>query len=125
MAGKRFLRDRVLDNMLDEIRSISEKVTDTEFPSFIFSQSISAISEMYETNKVVLQHLEDAIEKMRETHVEGEILETVVESAAHIQIGLMSIHSALKGDLDSLMDSIETLKDSLSILKGNEDSAKK
>lgn len=121
MAYKRFFRERVLDNMLVEIRYISEKVTDTEFPSFIFSQSISAVSEMYETNKVVLQLLEDAIEKMRETHVEGEILETVVESAAHIQIGLMSIHTALKRDLDSLMNSIETLKDSLSILKDNDE----
>ena len=119
--GKRFLRDRVLDNMLEEIRAISDKVTDTEFPSFIFSHSISAISEMYETNKVVLQHLEDAIEKMRETNVKGEVLETVVESAAHIQIGLMSIHTALKGDLDSLMNSIETLKSSLDVLKINTD----
>jgi hypothetical protein len=112
---KRFLRDNVLDDMLNEIRSISDRVSDSQFPTLMFSQSITAISEMYESNKIVLEHLEDVIEQMREKDINDDVMDKVVEAAAHVQIGLMSIHASLKSDIDTLLSSIETLKNSLGI----------
>jgi hypothetical protein len=114
--SKRFLRDNVLDDMLHEIRVISDRVTEAEFPTLMFTQSITAISEMYETNKIILEHLETIIEQVRDDSPKEDILQKAVEAAAHVQIGLVSVHTALKQDIDTLMSSIESLKDSLGMM---------
>ncbi|MBD3267892.1 hypothetical protein GF373_14585 [bacterium] len=117
--SKRFLRDNILDEMLHEIRNISETITDSQFPTLMFSQSLAAISEMYETNKTVLHHLEEVIEQLREKEVDDQVLDQVVNAAAHVQIGLMSVHSALKNDVESLLNGIESLRSTLEIEEKN------
>lgn len=119
--SKRFLRDNILDEMLHEIRNISETITDSQFPTLMFSQSLAAISEMYETNKTVLHHLEEVIEQLREKEVDDQVLDQVVNAAAHVQIGLMSVHSALKNDVESLLNGIESLRSTLEIEEKNKE----
>ncbi len=119
MTKTRFLRDHTLDEMLDEIRLISEKVSNSNFPSMIFSNSVSSLSELYESNKIVLQHLEDAIEQIRGQHPPDEILDKIVEAAAHVQLGLVSVHNALKQDVNSLLKVLTQMENSLSTTDDN------
>lgn len=115
MSHKRFLRDHTLDSMLDEIRAISGKLSQRVFPGLIFSQSLESLTEMYETNRIVLQKLELAIESLRKSNENEEALNSIVEAAAHVQIGLVTIHNALKEDVGLLLQQISDLKDVLGI----------
>lgn len=116
MGKKRFLRDRMLDDMLSEIRNVAEKVGDTKFPSLLFTNSLRSIAEMYETNKHVLQGLEHTIEQIRSSPEDKEeLIDNIVEAAAHIQIGLVSMHEALREDVKDMMKMIEKLKESIDL----------
>lgn len=115
MAMKRFLRDNILDEMLEEIRMISGKTAETGFPTLVFSQALISLSELYETNKVVLKHLEEVIDRLRHSNVETETIDQVVEAAAHIQVGLVTVHNALKKDVQTILDGIDMLRKNLNI----------
>ena len=99
--------------MLEEIRMISGKTSDSGFPTMVFSQALVSLSELYETNKVVLVHLEKVIDQLRKEGVRTEIVERVVEAAAHIQVGLVTVHNALKKDVQTIVEGIETLRKKL------------
>ncbi|MFB3789523.1 MAG: hypothetical protein ACE15F_24460 [bacterium] len=116
MLKKRFLRDNVLDEMLSEIRRISENVKENRFPSLVFSKSLLSLSDLYETNKIVLQRLEGIIGHLRK-HPSGneEIIGEVVEAAAHIQLGLVSVHNALTQDIRGILDGIQDLREILGL----------
>lgn len=109
---KRFLRDNTLHTMLNEIQLISNKVSTTDIPNLMFTQSLTSISELYETNMLVLQRLEQAIEEVRANESPDVVLERLVEAAAHVQMGLVSVHGALKEDINTLLDMVVKLQDS-------------
>ncbi len=113
MAKVRFLRDRMLDGMLNEIQSISEKVNEENLSPLFFSRSFSSLSEMYETNKMILENLEEAIEQLRHGDPHEEIIDTVVKAAAHIQLSLVTIHTSIKDDINTLMEGITELQNTL------------
>lgn len=92
---KRFLRDGVINEMLDDICSITAKVPDSN-TSVVCSQSFASLVELYETNKIVLQYLEDVIDELREGYPVDRVIEKVVQAAAHIQIGCLSAHNTLQ-----------------------------
>lgn len=112
---KRFLRDNALENMLHEIRAISEKFARNEFPGFVFTKSLESLTEMYETNKIILKHIEDAIELLRKSGDNEEALMSIVAAAAHVQIGMISTHNALKEDVNILLGQILELKEALGL----------
>ena len=116
MLKKRFLRDKVLDEMLSEIRRISENVTETRFPSLVFSKSLLSLSELYESNKVVLQRLEGILDQLRKNPSGNEeIIDEVVEAAVHVQQGLMAVHNALTQDIRGILDGIQDLREILGL----------
>lgn len=115
MSKKRFLRDHLLDDMLSEVRLVSEKVGESEFPRMIFSQSLMSLSEMYETNKVVLEHLESIIDMLRSNEDPESIIKHAVEAAAHVQLGLVAVHNSLKEDMNVISESVKSLRVSLGI----------
>jgi hypothetical protein len=115
MSRKRFLRDNVLDDMLNDIRMISGRTAETGFPTMVFSQALVSLSELYETNKVVMVHLEEVIDKLRVQGVDSSTIDQVVEATAHIQVGLVTVHSALKKDVQSILDGVEQFRKSLGI----------
>ncbi|HQH71694.1 MAG TPA: hypothetical protein PK360_06395 [bacterium] len=116
MLKKRFLRDKVLDEMLSEIRRISENVPETRFPSLVFSKSLLSLSELYESNKVVLQRLEGILDQLRKNPSGNEeIIDEVVEAAVHVQQGLMSVHNALTQDIRGILDGIQDLREILGL----------
>jgi len=115
MSQSRFLRDHVLDEMLADIRSIADKVSRREFPPIVFCNSLTSLTELYETNKAVLQHLETGIEELRHEGSHEKILDEIVEASAHLQIALVSVHDALKQDINELLDGIMNLKKNLGI----------
>ena len=112
---KRFLRDHLIDDMLSEVRLVSDKVGDSDFPRMIFSQSLSSLSEMYETNKVVPQHLEDIIDLLKKQADTKDVIQHAVEAAAHVQLGLVAVHGALKDDMNVISGSVQSLRESLGI----------
>lgn len=115
MSHKRFLRDNILDEMLNEIRSITTKIESTQYPTLLFSHSLRTVNEMYETNRTVLVILEDLIDVLRNRNPEDPSLDPIVESAAHIQIGLVSVHKALKDDVQQLVEVIDNLKNTITL----------
>lgn len=115
MKKKRFLRDNVLDTMLEEIRLISGKTPDREYHGMFFSQSLLSLGELYETNKLVLIHLEEVIDRLRKDRVNQGIIEQVAAAAAHIQLGLLTVHTALKKDTQAMTDGIDYLRKCLNI----------
>ncbi len=115
MGKTRFLRDNILDDMLDEIRAISDQVARQEIPPLLFYKSFTALTEMYETNKNILRHLEEAIETLRKKGVDNESIDPIVQAAVHIQMGIVNVHNTLKQDIENLLDSIQSLKKNLKI----------
>ncbi len=92
---KRFLRDGILDEMLNDICAISEKVPDKD-SAIVCSQSFASLVELYETNRVVLEYLESVIDDLREGLTNDQVIEKVVQAAAHMQIGCVSAHNTLQ-----------------------------
>lgn len=92
---KRFLRDGVLNEMLETICSISDKVPECD-SSVICSQSFASLVELYETNKIVLQYLEEVIDDLRDDVSLEDVIEKVVQAAAHIQLGCLAAHNTLQ-----------------------------
>ncbi|MDP8243465.1 MAG: hypothetical protein P9L94_05230 [Candidatus Hinthialibacter antarcticus] len=115
MSGKRFLRDNTLGSMLDEIKTISNKVSQNEFPNIMFSQSLASLSELYETNTHVLERIENAIEGIRSGKENSEVLEDLVHAAAHVQIGLVTVHKSLKTDVSAMLHTLNHLKEVVSL----------
>jgi len=115
MKKKRFLRDNVLDMMLEEIHLIAGKSPEGNYPGMFFSQSLFSLGELYETNKLVLIHLEEVIDRMRRDRINQGIVEQVAAAAAHIQLGLVTVHTALKKDTQAMLEGIEHLRKCLDI----------
>ena len=115
MTKTRFLRDNILDEMLEEIRTIAEQVSRQQIPPLLFHNSFLALTEMYETNKNVLRHLETAIDLLRDNASAQAAINPIVEAAAHIQMGIVNVHNTLKNDIENLLEGIRILKTNLKI----------
>lgn len=113
MTKPRFLRDNVLNSMLDDIRKIAFRIESQEVNFLFFQNSISSLEEVYETNKLVLYQLEKVIEQLRDQNAMTEVIDSLVGAAAHVQIGLSSLHNSLKIDLDQMHEFIINLKSSI------------
>ncbi|MBN2329795.1 MAG: hypothetical protein JXR73_21820 [Candidatus Omnitrophica bacterium] len=96
MLRKRFLRDRVIDDMLDEIRMASERSGQSDGAQVLLSNSMLSLTELYEGNKIVLTILEDSIEKLRSEGVNSQIVDKLIEAATQIQVSMVKIHNSLK-----------------------------
>jgi hypothetical protein len=93
---KRFLRDMVLDQMLRELHEIRTKVEAGENRvTWRIDPIVEATTEFYETGKIVLQHIEAAIESIRNKGSREDELNNLVLAAAHVRIGITQIHSIL------------------------------
>ncbi len=98
MTQTRFLRDDVLDEMLLEIKSISDRVDNEYASSLKFYKTFISLTELYETNKIALVHMEDAIELLRKEGASQEVIDLVVGAALHIQLGIVNVHNIIKED---------------------------
>lgn len=92
---RRFLRDMVLDQMLRELRDVQQMVEEQRGDlACNLNPILEASVELYETNRIVLKHIEAAIETVRERD-EGVYLDDLTIAAAHLRIGMTGLHSAL------------------------------
>ena len=93
---RRFLRDAILDQMLRELRDIQDKVelSEREFTSEL-GPILQAALELYESNKVVLSHIEQAIGSVRCDASPTSYLGDMLMAATHIRMGLTAFHSVL------------------------------
>ncbi|HOJ58890.1 MAG TPA: hypothetical protein PK878_01260 [bacterium] len=116
MLKKRFLRDKVLDEMIAEIRRISEKAPDNHNLTPGLSQSMLSISELYETHKTALHRLESIIEDLRQNPEENrDLIAEVVAAAANVQRGLVALHNAFTQDIRTILDGIQKLRETLGL----------
>lgn len=110
MTKKRFLRDKVLHTMLDDITRISELIEHDSMPMFTFKHSMCSLAGLYQTNKIILEHLEEAIEQLKKDGQSQDAIDNVVKAAAHIQLGLVEIHQSIKTDFDTLHEAVDKLR---------------
>lgn len=115
MPKKRFLRDKVLHNMLDDILRLSDLLENETMPMFTFKNSMCSLAGLYQTNKLILERLEETIELLKQDDKSQESIDKVVEAAAHIQLGLVEIHQSIKTDFDMLHDAVEKLRGMLDV----------
>ncbi len=100
MENKRFLRDGVIDSMIQHICDISGSYTE-EGSVVVCSQSFESITELYESNKIALKYLESLIEESHEEMEIDDLIDQVVEAATQIQQGCPSTYSSLQGSLNN------------------------
>lgn len=110
MTKKRFLRDKVLHTMLDDINRLSDMLENENIPMFAFKNSMCSLAGLYQTNKLILERLEETIELLKQEGKTQESIDKVVEAAAHIQLGLVEIHQSIKTDLDTLHEAVAKLR---------------
>lgn len=115
MGKKRFLRDRVLHTMLDDITSVSDMIENENMPMFTFKHSMCSLAELYQTNKLILERLEETIELLKKEGGSQEAIDKVVEAAAHIQLGLVEIHQSIKTDFDTLHEAVVKLRELMDV----------
>jgi hypothetical protein len=115
MAKKRFLRDKVLHTMLDDITRVSEMIENEQMPMFTFKHSMCSLAGLYQTNKLILEHLEEAIEQLKTDGKSQDAIDNVVKAAAHIQLGLVEIHQSIKTDFDTLHEAVAKLRELMDV----------
>lgn len=95
-SKRRFLRDHVLDQMLNELRDIQQRVESRqeEFTSDV-GPIFQAALELYEANKIVLGHIETVIESVRGSKSQELCLGDLTMAAAHLSMGITAFHSVL------------------------------
>ncbi len=93
MTERRFLRDNIMDELLQEVWIASEKIA--QLPTPIQENMFTSLIELYESNIVVLRRIEKAIEQLRENEPQNEIINTLAESAAFIQLALKGVNHAI------------------------------
>jgi len=95
-SDRRFLRDMVLDQMLRELRDV-QRMVEGQKGDFTcdLNPILEASVEVYETDRIVLKHLEMVIENVRDREEGLDYLDSLTIAAAHLRIGMTAIHSAL------------------------------
>lgn len=100
---KRFLRDGVLDQMIEKIREYDKKSWTTHET---FMPSLASIIQLFQLNRFILKQLETQIEKLREK--DSELYHEFKNIAAHLQEGMRSTFEGLEEECDSIVFCNET-----------------
>jgi hypothetical protein len=104
MPYKRFLRDGIFERLLDEVKeTLLHLPEDDQSPEFL-RPYLTSILISYETSKIALERIEEAIESARAKDNTGEICMPLSDAATHIKSGVLSLHEALWRNLESLRD---------------------
>jgi len=106
MAKKRFLRDKALDDILVEIRRLADTISASEIPAFRFNQSLQSITSLYETCKLSLGFLENALDRLRWDKANREVIQMLSESAKQMQTAMVQLHQQIKQQLTDLLDEL-------------------
>lgn len=113
MSKKRFLRDNVLYDMLDNFDRLTDSINENELSGLCSLDEQNSIRMMFETNKVVLERIEEVIEGIRGNVQTEEMLIPLSEAAMHIQTAMRSVYESLanrvesRDDLDDAFDDID------------------
>ncbi len=109
---RRFIRDGVLDEMIQEVKKIMEKVSHDKSMEDDHHRYINSLLIHYETAKISLERIEESIERARKSDSTGEITNPLCEAASHIKTGIMSQHEILMTDIKQFPSDLD-LKDFL------------
>ncbi len=108
MQGNRFLRDHQFDEIVKDIRLLTEKLADNH----TISLNIRTINVMYETLRIALERIEEALDHTQ-THPEKceEIRTPLKEVSHHIRTGLTTLHGYLEEQLIKPDENIASIAD--------------
>lgn len=99
---KRFLRDHVLDAMIEELQRLRYDIANHENDSER-DKHFAILHVVYETSRVVLERLEEVLEQLRVGVTSEEMIIPIAEAAMHLQNGLRNIHRSLKeGEIEDI-----------------------
>ncbi len=102
MTTKRFLRDGVLDLLVADLREWDNKAWTIKEPFF---PSFSIIITMFEFNRVILQKIENQIERIRNQDKMND--DEMIRTAYFLQTGLKNAYEAVKEEwLNAIQDKI-------------------
>ncbi len=113
MSKKRFLRDNVLQDMLDNFEKLAQLVNESESKEICPAGEQDLIRMMFETNHTVLERLEETIEGIKNGAQKDELNVSLTEAAMHIQTATRSIHDILMGRVDARRDDLDDLIDEI------------
>lgn len=104
MAYKRFLRDGVFDRLIEEIRHTLDLLPrDSDEPDYL-NHYFHSMLIAYQTCKVTLERIEEAIEIARPKDNTGEICVPLCDAANHIKSGILSLHETAWRNTESIRE---------------------
>jgi hypothetical protein len=95
MAKKRFLRDGVLDELIQYVERYMSTVPDKDTSIEYRFHYANSLLVMFKTCKITLERIEETIEIALENDKTGEICSPLAEAAMHVQAGIISLHESL------------------------------
>ncbi|MBN2327371.1 MAG: hypothetical protein JXR73_09455 [Candidatus Omnitrophica bacterium] len=104
MSQKRFLRDGIFDLLFHEARQVRNQLADRENIAPHLLHYLDSIIISYETCKIALERIEEAIDSARLADSTGEICIPLCDAANHIKSGVLSMHENLWNNLEKLRD---------------------
>ncbi len=108
MARRRFLRDGVIDDLINNVKEILDAVSGEEISDEFLFRYVNSLLISFQTNKLVLERIEESIEIARKSDPTNEICIPLADAAMHIQTGIITLH-------DSLVESISEDNEELDI----------
>ena len=121
MTNKRFLRDRILDDMIDDIQFMSDKLPVNECQWLVNTQLNAFLSDLFQVNKKVLERLETLIEEKRNVTLPDDVIVCLVKTASDIQSGLVSVRRSIKEGIEGMTDGIQDFLSSFDASNGEGD----
>ncbi|MFB3786216.1 MAG: hypothetical protein ACE15F_07585 [bacterium] len=98
MKRKRFLRDHILDELIQQLETVQAEALKEVSAGTHLLRYLNALLVAYKTCKITLERIEEGIESARKNDPTGEIRVPLVEAATHIQAGVLSLHEMFLTD---------------------------
>ncbi|MEW6238645.1 MAG: hypothetical protein AB1656_24945 [Candidatus Omnitrophota bacterium] len=103
MVKMRFLRDKVIDKLIEEVERLSASIPDEDENSIEFlSHYVNSLLITFKTTKIVLERVEEAITAARKIDNTEIVYAPLCEAAMHLQVGVNSLNEALWLNTQSL-----------------------
>lgn len=110
---KRFLRDKVFNEMIGDINEISDKISEQDSPAFVFHLSLIPLSKIFLACESILTRLEKLLEQLRKKGDSDEMVAELIEVIKTFQECLIASYDQVKQDFDKVIDDIRSLRDYL------------
>jgi len=108
MVKKRFLRDQVIDKLIEDVERLAASIPNVDDSSIEFlSHYVNSLLIAFKTAKISLERIEEAITAARKIDNTEIVHAPLCEAAMHLQVGVNSLNEALWLNTQSLREENE------------------